>query len=322
MERRLGRTDLNVNVIGHGLWGMGSWSGGSDDASMAALEESVARGCNFFDTAWAYGQGKSDRMLGTLLAAHPGRALVAASKVPPKNLKWPSDPRDRFDEVFPETHVREFVGRIREALGGRPVDLLQLHVWEDAWLDHPEFARTVESLKREGAIRWFGLSLNRWQPWNGIRAVNSGLVDVVQVIHNVFDQAPEDELFPACRAADVGVIARVPLDEGSLGGALTRDTRFPDTDWRAGYFKPENLAATLDRVDAIRGDLPAGLSLPEAALRFILGAPEVSTIIVGMRTVEHVRENVAIGDRGPLPADLRSKLRRHRWDRGERAKAG
>jgi len=313
--RRLGRTGLMVSDIGHGLWGMGGWSGGSDEESERALDESAQLDCNFFDTAWAYGQGKCDANLGRLLARHPGRRLIVASKVPPRNLKWPADPRDRLADTFPQAHVREYVGKIREALGGREIDLLQYHVWDDGWLDDPDFAATIGALKREGAFRWFGLSLNRWEPWNGIRAVETGLVDVVQVIYNIFDQAPEDELFPACRKADVGVIARVPLDEGSLGGALTRASRFPESDWRARYFSPENLEPTMDRVERIARDLPAGMPLVEAALRFILGSDDVTTTIVGMRTAAHVQQNLATSDKGPLPRDLHARLRAYRWDR-------
>lgn len=313
--RRLGRTNLRISDIGHGMWGMGGWSGATDAEIEQALDESVRLGCTFFDSAWAYGNGKSDALLGSLVARHADAGLVVASKVPPQNLKWPSDPRDAYTDAFPEAHVRESVARIRGALGGRPIDLLQWHVWEDAWLDAPEFARTVRALKAEGHIHWFGLSLNRWEPWNGVRAVESGLVDTVQVIYNIFDQAPEDELLPACAKADVGVIARVPLDEGSLGGRMTRDSRFPDSDWRSRYFNEQNLAATMDRVDALARDLPAGLPLPEAALRFNLSSPAISTTIVGMRRPEHVRQNLALSDRGPLPSELQARLRRHRWDR-------
>ncbi|MGH7583230.1 MAG: aldo/keto reductase [Gemmatimonadales bacterium] len=301
--------------MGYGLWGIGGWTGGSDAEGRRALDRAVALGCTFFDSAWDYGKGKSDRILGELLRDHRDRRLFAASKVPPLNDQWPASPDDSYRDVFPEAHVREYAAKIRAALGGAPIDLLQLHVWDDSWADAPEFARTVQALKRDGIIRWFGLSLNRWEPWNGIRAIETGLVDAVQVIYNIFDQAPEDELFPACRKADVGVIARVPLDEGSLAGNLTIDTRFPDDDWRSKYFGPENLVPTVERVERIKAELPDGLGLPEVALRFILGAPEVSTTIAGMRTVAHVEANVAASDKGPLPPDVEARLRAHRWDR-------
>jgi aryl-alcohol dehydrogenase-like predicted oxidoreductase len=188
-------------------------------------------------------------------------------------------------------------------------------VWSDHWADEADFRNTVQKLKQDGVIRSFGLSLNRWEPENGIKAMRTGLVDSVQVIYSIFDQSPEDELFPACQELNVGVIVRVALDEGSLGGKLTKDTKFPASDWRTRYFNPENLANTLERVDKLKQILPRGMSLPQMALRFVLSHPAVSTTIVGMRKLEHVRENIALSDQGPLPSDLLRELKRHRWDR-------
>jgi aryl-alcohol dehydrogenase-like predicted oxidoreductase len=313
--RALGRTGFEVSDVGCGLWGMSGWSGSDDAESLHALQLAVDLGCNFFDTAWAYGEGKSDGFLGKILAANPGKGLVAASKIPPKNRKWPARPNYDYNDVFPAEHVFDYADKIRGALGVGTIDLLQFHVWEDAWTDRKEFRETVEKLKRDGMVRAFGLSLNRWQPANGIQAIRTGLVDAVQVIYNVFDQNPEDELFPVCEEYEVGVIARVPLDEGSLGGKMTRETTFPAGDWRAGYFNPENLRQTLDRVDQVREDLPTGMALPDAALRFILAHSVVSTIIAGMRKPEHVRGNLALSDAGGLDAGLMEKMRRHRWER-------
>jgi aryl-alcohol dehydrogenase-like predicted oxidoreductase len=311
--RRLGRTGFDVSEVGHGLWGMGEWSGADDRQSAEALRRSVELGCNFFDSAWAYGNGKSDRMLGELLARNPGRRLYAASKVPPKNDKWPAS--GSYQEVFPERHVLEHVELIRLALGRDTIDLLQFHVWDDSWASEPEFRRTVERLKASGAIAAFGISLNRWEPANGVAAVRTGLVDAVQVIYNIFDQAPEDELFPTCESLNVGVIARVPFDEGSLTGTLTASTRFPADDWRAKYFSAANLGPTVERVEKLRQAVPAGVTLPELALRFILTAPAVSTVIPGMRSTRHVEANLGASDRGPLAPDVLAKLRAHRWDR-------
>ncbi len=315
--RTLGRTGFDVSEIGHGLWGMSNWSDSDDAASLAALQLAASLGCNFFDTAWAYGDGKSDAFLGELLQRHAGR-LYAASKVPPKNRQWPATAAYKYGDVFPAAHVLEYAERIRQTLGVATIDLLQFHVWDDSWADEPEFRATVEQLKQRGLCRSFGISLNRWEPWNGLRALRTGLVDVVQVIYNLFDQAPEDELFPACRELNVGVIARVPLDEGSLGGKLTRTTEFPAGDWRTIYFNPENLAATMDRVEKLQALLPEGMTLPEMALRFILSHPDVSTTIIGMRRAEHVRNNLACSGRGPLPPELLRELKQHRWDRKPR----
>jgi len=313
--RTFGRTGFEVSDIAHGLWGMSGWTGSDDKQSLQALQLSVDNGCNFFDTAWAYGEGKSDSLLGATLAKNSGQRIFAASKIPPKNGKWPASGKDRYQEVFPADHVFEHANLIRRNLGVETIDLLQFHVWDDSWAQEAEFGETVERLKKEGIVRAFGLSLNRWEPENGLKAIRTGLVDAVQVIYNIFDQAPEDKLLPLCREMNIGVIARVPLDEGSLGGKLTADTKFPAGDWRANYFGPENLTATLERVDKLKAVLPSEMSLPEMALRFILSEPTVSTTIVGMRKPEHVRSNIAASDAGPLPPELIQKLRAHRWDR-------
>jgi aryl-alcohol dehydrogenase-like predicted oxidoreductase len=323
--RKFGRTGIEISDIAHGLWGMGGWSGSDDSKSLAALQLAVDLGCNFFDSAWAYGDGKSDGLLGKILAHNVvdedsagqthGKRLYAASKVPPKNQKWPASPKSKYGEVFPPEHVFEYAGLILKQLGTESIDLLQFHVWSDTWADDPDFRNTVEKLKQDGIIRHFGLSLNRWEPENGIKAMRTGLVDSVQVIYSIFDQAPEDELFPACQTMNIGVIVRVALDEGSLGGKMTKDTTFPASDWRSRYFNPQNLANTLERVDKLKQILPAGMSLPEMALRFVLSHPAVSTTIIGMRKLDHVRENIALSDKGPLSAELLQELKKHRWDR-------
>lgn len=313
--RRFGRTNWQVSEIGHGLWGMGGWSGSTDQASIEALRASSALDCNFFDSAWAYGDGRSDRLLGQLIRDTSGKKLYSASKIPPKNGKWPATPQHRLKDAFPSDHVVRHTELILEALGADSLDLLQFHVWDDSWTVQEEWMNVVRRLKEQGLIRAFGLSLNRWEPANGVRALRTGLVDAVQVIYNIFDQAPEDELFPVCAELDIGVIARVPLDEGSLGGKLTLDTKFPADDWRAGYFGPKNLAATVERVEALKKLVPAGMTLPEMALRFILSNPQVHTTIVGMRKLENIRQNIALSDGRPLDAELLAELRKHRWDR-------
>ena len=312
--RKLGRTGFEVSDIAYGLWGMGDWSGSDDKQSLASLQLAVDSGCNFFDTAWSYGEGKSDSLLGETLARNQKR-LYAASKIPPANGKWPALPKYKYHDVFSADHVLKYADQIRKKLRVDSIDVLQFHVWDDSWTDNPEFHSSVEKLKDGGWIRYFGLSLNRWEPNNGIKALHTGLVDVVQVIYNIFDQAPENELLPTCQELNVGVIARVPLDEGSLGGKMTLTTRFPKNDWRSGYFGPENLEKTIKRVDKLKKVLPAGMTLPEMSLRFILSHPAVSTTIVGMRSPEHVRQNIAASDAGPLDAGLLTELKKHRWDR-------
>jgi aryl-alcohol dehydrogenase-like predicted oxidoreductase len=313
--RRFGRTNFQVSDMAQGLWGMGGWSGSDDKESLGALQLAVDNGCTFFDTAWAYGDGKSDSLLGETIGRNKGKRLVAASKIPPKNLMWPARPEYKYQDVFPADHVFKHARLIREALGTDSIDCLQFHVWDDSWAHEAEFRETVEKLKSDGLIRSFGLSINRWEPNNALVALRTGLVDAVQVIYNIFDQAPEDKLFPVCKELDIAVIARVPLDEGSLGGKMTMATRFPAGDWRAMYFGPENLGPTIERVEALKKILPPGMTLPEMALRYILSNPVVSTTIVGMRKHEHVRANIAASDAGPLDAALLGKLKAHRWDR-------
>ena len=313
--RTFGRLGWSVSEVGYGMWGLAGWTGSDDDESRQALDEAVELGCNFFDTAWGYGSGKSERILGQLVRAHPGRRLYTATKIPPKNLTWPSRADFLLDEVFPPDHIRRYAELSLENIGVGSIDLLQFHVWEDSWARDDRWQRAMDDLKREGLIHAVGISLNRWEPENGIETLRTGIVDAVQVIYNIFDQAPEDELFPRCRELDVAVIARVPFDEGSLTGTLTRHTTFPDGDFRRGYFGPENLGPTMDRIDALMPVVPNGSTLPDMALRFILSNTDVATVIPGMRRPAHVRANIAASDVGLLDRDLIQQLRAHRWDR-------
>lgn len=297
------------------MWGMSSWSGSDDDASRASLAEAVRLGCTFFDTAWGYGRGHSERLLGELVRAHRDTRLFTASKIPPRNMQWPSRRGTQLDAVFPPGHIREYAERTIENLGLDSVDLLQFHVWEDEWAHDDRWWHAMHDLRREKLIGGVGISVNRWEPWNGLETLRTGHVDAVQVIYNVFDQSPEDALFPLCEELDIAVIARVPFDEGSLTGRLAADATFPEGDFRRIYFGPENLQPTIERVEALRPLVPEGMTLPELALRFILDEPRVSTVIPGMRSLDHVRANLAVSDAPRLPAGLRAELRRHRWDR-------
>lgn len=314
-ERVFGRLGWDVGEIGYGMWGLAGWTGNDDGETAAALRRAVELGCNFFDTAWGYGAGRSEQILGALLKEFPERRLYAATKIPPKNFQWPSRRGSTLDECFPPDHIREYTEKSLENLGVSTIDLQQFHVWEDAWADDDRWLRTVEDLRREGLVRGFGVSVNRWEPTNVVRTLKTGAIDAVQVIYNIFDQAPEDELFPLCRELNVAVIARVPFDEGTLTGTLTKETTWPEGDWRNTYFVPENLSRSVDRAEALRPIVPAGMTMAELALRFILQEPTVSTIIPGMRKIRNVEANVAASDGRPLSADLVAELREHRWDR-------
>jgi aryl-alcohol dehydrogenase-like predicted oxidoreductase len=313
--RGFGRLGWQVSTIGYGMWGMSGWTGADDSESLRALERAVELGCNFFDTAFAYGDGHSERLLGQTLRRHAGRRLYAATKVPPKDRVWPGKASTPIAEVFPPDHILEMTRRSLQNLGVERIDLQQLHVWSDAWVDDDGWKRAVEQLKRDGCIEGFGISVNRWEPSNVLAALDTGLVDSVQVVYNIFDQAPEDELFPACQRRGVAVIARVPFDEGSLTGRLRRDQSWPQGDWRNLYFTPEHLRVTLERVEKLRPLAAPDGSLAELALRFILHHPAVSTTIPGMRRPSHVEKNLAAADAAPLAAKDLAALRGHRWER-------
>jgi aryl-alcohol dehydrogenase-like predicted oxidoreductase len=313
--RTFGRLGWQVSEIGYGMWGMGGWTGSDDEQSRQSLQLAVELGCNFFDTAWGYGKGHSEGLLGDLVRANPGTRLYTATKIPPKNFKWPSRRDFTLDETFPPEHIREYTEKSLQNMGLERVDLQQFHVWEDAWAQDERWQRAVDDLKREGLIGGIGISINRWEPSNVLATLRTGLIDAVQVIYNIFDQAPEDELFPLCRELNIAVIARVPFDEGSLTGTLTKDTRWPEGDWRNTYFVPENLHASVDRADALKPLAPEGMTMPDMALRFILANQDVTTIIPGMRKDQHVRSNIAASDGKQLSDDVVAQLREHRWDR-------
>jgi aryl-alcohol dehydrogenase-like predicted oxidoreductase len=313
--RPFGRTNWQFSEIGYGMWGMGSWSDSDDEESFAALQESVNLGCNFFDTAFVYGNGRSEKLLGRLVRANPSKRLYTATKIPPRNGKFPTLPEYGLEECYPPYHIEEFLHKSLENAGLETFDLLQIHTWNDGWADDDSWSNKLDDLKRQGLIGACGISINRWEPWNGIKAVRSGKIDSVQVIYNIFDQNPEDELFPACEEMNVAVIARVPFDEGTLTGTLTKETTFPADDWRSSFFKPENLIPSVKRADTLKPLVPENSTMPEMALRFILSNPAVSTIIPGMRKIRHVQSNIAASEKGALPEDLLEELKHHRWVR-------
>jgi aryl-alcohol dehydrogenase-like predicted oxidoreductase len=317
--RRFGRLGWQVSEIGYGMWGIaggeGGWTGSDDAIGMRALADAVKLGCTFFDTAWIYGRGHSEHLLGALLRRYPERRLYVATKIPPKDRAWPSTRASRLEDVYPADHIREYTHRSLNGLGVQVIDLLQFHVWEDAWADDHRWQDAINELKDAGLVRAVGISVNRWEPWNVLRTLDTGLIDTVQVIYNIFDQSPEDELLPLCREKDIAVIARVPFDEGTLTGTLTADSSWPEGDWRNSYFVPENLVPAVARATELKKILPHGMTLPELALRFILACPDIATVIPGMRNPTHVHANLATSDSAPLSAHVLAELRHHRWDR-------
>lgn len=313
--RKFGRTDWQVSEIGYGMWGMAGWTGSEDNESAESLQLAVDNGCNFFDTAWGYGAGKSEGLLGNLVRANKGEKLYTATKMPPKNFQWPSRREFSINDCYPPDHIEEYVEKSLKNAGLDSFDLMQFHTWEDSWLENDQWINKMQDLKSQGLFHAIGISINRWEPWNGVRTVESGIIDAVQVIYNIFDQNPKDELFPACRKHNVAVIARVPFDEGTLTGTLTKDSKWPEGDWRNTYFVSENLISSVQHADKLKPLVPQGMTMAEMALRFILGEPTVSTIIPGMRKQKHVKSNLAVSDIGPLEPSLMNELEKHRWDR-------
>ncbi|WP_138482950.1 aldo/keto reductase [Dyadobacter bucti] len=314
-NRRFGRTGWEISEIGYGMWGLAGWTGSDRKETDDSLNLAVESGVNFFDTAWGYAEGLSEQILGDLIRRYPDKKLYAATKIPPKNRSWPSRPEFTLKEVFPAEYIVEYTEKSLKNLGTERIDLLQFHVWEDGWAQEDEWKEAIQKLTKEGKVERWGISINRWEPNNALETLKTGMIDAVQVIYNIFDQAPEDQLFPLCKKLDIGVIARVPFDEGTLTGTLTKETTFPADDWRSTYFVPENLNSSVDHAEALRTDIPEGMTMPELALRFILNNPDVHTTIPGMRKLPHVRSNVAVSDGTKLEASVAEKLKKHRWDR-------
>lgn len=316
--RKLGRTNWEISEIGYGAWGIGGkqWLGGEDDESLRALRRAIELGLNFIDTALAYGEGHSERLVGQIVRDAPGKVWVA-TKAPPKNQLWPAQPGIGIEQVFPYDYIIQCTETSLRNLNVETIDLQQLHVWNPEWIDRDEWRRAFEDLKKSGKVRAVGISINDHQPDSALGIVNTGLIDTVQVIYNIFDQSPEKNLFPLVQEKNVGVLARVPLDEGSLTGTITEQTEFPKGDFRGWYFRgADRKRQVVEHVDALKKDLDgvAG-TLPEIALRFCISHPAVSTAIPGMRRVSTVESSCGVSGAGPLPADVLAKVRKHAWDK-------
>jgi len=314
--RTLGRTGIEVSEIGYGAWGIGGvqWTGGDDEEAKRALNLAIDQGLNFIDTALAYGDGHSERLVGEVARSRKERIYIA-TKVPPKNLEWPA--RDvPLKRVFTRDYIVMCTEQSLRNLGVETIDLQQLHVWHDNWTDESEWIDALLRLREQGKVRYFGLSLNDYQPWNAIKALRQGHIDTVQVIYNIFEQAPEDELYPVCQELNVGVIARVPFDEGGLTGAVRPDSVFPDNDFRSWFFRGDRKQKVFDRVERLKLLLGSEAeNLAELALRFTLSHDSVSAVIPGMRSTKNVTANISISDGRRLSAETLAKLKAFTWDR-------
>ncbi|AJY76767.1 aldo/keto reductase [Paenibacillus beijingensis] len=315
--RTLGKTGLQVSEIGYGAWGIGktAWIGATDDESIRALNRSIELGLNFIDTALGYGDGHSERLVGQVVREH-SEPIYVATKIPPKNMQWPARAGVPAEETFPQEHIIRCTEQSLRNLGLETIDVQQFHVWSDEWMDSGDWLEGVRKLKEQGKIRHFGVSINDHQPESAIKLVESGLVDSVQVIYNIFDQSPEDALLPACEKHNVGVIVRVALDEGGLTGRITPETTFDANDFRNNYFRGDRKREVFERVQRIVADLDSDIkNAPEIALRYVLSHPAVTTVIPGMRSVQNVERNMAVGDGKGLPSEQTAKLKQHRWIR-------
>jgi aryl-alcohol dehydrogenase-like predicted oxidoreductase len=315
--RRLGKTGLEVSEVGFGAWGIGRtmWIGAEDKESSQALERAIDLGINFIDTALAYGDGHSEKLVGQTVR-NRAETVHVASKVPPRNMRWPASGSDHASAAFPGEHIRKCTETSLRNLGLEAIDVQQFHVWHDNWLEQGDWRETIDALKQEGKIRHFGVSINDHEPATALELVRSGFADTVQVIYNVFDQSPEDELFPSVKEHDVGVLARVPFDEGGLTGSISADSQFPEGDFRASYFHGDRKQQVADRVEAIVDDLGIERAqIAETALRYVLSSDAVSAAIPGMRSIRNVERNAASGDGRGLPREQVERLHAHRWDR-------
>ena len=319
--RQLGSTGIEVSEIGYGAWGIGGklWQDGDDNEALSALRRAIDLGLNFIDTALAYGDGHSEELVGQI-ERESGKTLYIASKVPPKNLTWPAKPGIPIDQVFPYDHVMACTEKSLSHLKRDYLDLQQLHVWNPEWIASDEWRRAFEHLKKSGKARHVGISINNHDPNSALELMRTGLIDSVQVIYNIFDQSPETKLFPLALELGVGVLARVPLDEGALTGTIREDSVFPEGDFRNRYFKGDRKKQVVEHVDALKRDLAdvregGEAPLPEVALRYCLSDTAVSTVIPGMRKVRNVEQNCAVSDMGPLPLDVIATCKRHAWDR-------
>lgn len=315
--RKLGRTGWEISEIGYGAWGIGGkqWLGGEDRESVSALRRALELGLNFIDTALAYGDGHSEKLVGEIAREAPGKVYIA-TKVPPKNKLWPARPGIPIEEVFPYDYVMASTEESLRNLKAGSIDLQQLHVWNPEWIASETWRRAFEDLKRSGKARAVGVSLNDHQPASALELIRTGLVDTVQVIYNIWDQTPEEQLFPLCRELNIGVLARVPLDEGSLTGAVTESSRFEPGEFRAWYFRGGRKRQVVEHVEPLRKDLEGVPgSLAEIALRFCISHPAVSSVIPGMRRIRNVESNAAVSEAGPLPPEVLAVVKRHAWNK-------
>jgi aryl-alcohol dehydrogenase-like predicted oxidoreductase len=315
--RNLGKSGIKVSEIGYGAWGIGGamWQGAKDDESIKALHRSIDLGLNFIDSALVYGDGHSEMLVGKVVRERTEK-LTVASKIPPKNMIWPAGPGIPLADAFPFDHIVKSTETSLKNLKLETIDVQQFHVWDDSWATLTEWQDAIAYLKEQGKIRFFGISINDHQPDNALQAAETGLVDTFQVIYNIYDQTPEQRLYPLCQKLNIGIIVRVPLDEGGLTGTIEESTTFPAGDFRNSYFRDNRKQQVAERTIALQSLLGSEVrSISELALRFCLHHPTVSTVIPGMRSIKNVETNCSYSDGKKLSEKMISALREHTWDR-------
>ena len=315
--RKLGTTESEISEIGFGAWGIGGkqWQGGQDDESLRALKRSFELGVNFVDTALAYGDGHSEQLVGRAVK-QSFRNVYVATKIPPKNRIWPASPETPISEVFPYDYIIQCTEESLRNLQVEQIYLQQLHVWTDAWTNTDEWRKAIEVLRRSGKVRYFGISITEHEPDSALEAIKTGAITAVQVIYNIFDQSAEKNLFPLCQRMKVGVLARVPLDEGGLTGNINENTKFEEGEFRESYFRGDRKREVRERVEALQRDLrDVPGTLPQVAVRFCLSNKAVTTVIPGMRRIQNVEDNCRAAAAGMLDARTLEILKRHTWDR-------
>lgn len=310
-KRRLGKSGLEVSEIGLGCWQLGGDFGPVDeDRASGILSEAYHQGVDFWDTADVYGGGLSEQRIAAFLETVPGGVTVA-TKVGRESSLFP----DRYTKPA----VRAGLERSLARLGTDAIDLVQLHCVPPEVLENGDILAWMEDFQSEGLIRHFGASVETLD--EALLALRHPKLTSLQIIFNLFRQDAIEKLFPAAEAADVGIIVRLPLASGILAGKMNRDTVFAETDHRhynrkgAAFSQGETFSGipferALELVEELRPMVPAGLSMAQMAMRWLLDYPAVSTVITGATRPAQVAENASVSDLPPLPTELHERLAR------------
>jgi len=320
--RKLGKTDLLISEIGYGTWQFANdsncWVGSTKKESEQSLLYAIDNGLNFIDTARSYGDGLAEKWIGEIIQKRSDKKIIVASKILPKNWQWPARSGTNIQDVFPKKHIINQVNESLKELDIESLDIMMFHVWLDEWASEEEWKEVIQELTKAGKVKYWGISTNNHESTNCIKACETGLISVVETIFNIFYQEPIDTLLPFLKTNNIGLIARVPLDEGGLTGNINSNSKFPEGDFRNSYFSQDRLVELEKRINKLKRIIDKSneiKSLVEIALKFILHFDEVSTVIPGMRRLNHVKENISISMKSPLSEQLIKELLTHSWNR-------